>query len=72
MNLASAVAAARTKKGWSLRELERRSGISNVVISQIETGAIQDPGFSTISALARTLGLSMVALSKLAPKRRRR
>jgi len=51
------LAGARECKGWTLRDLERETGVSNAVISQIETGKVKDPGFSTVIKLARALGL---------------
>jgi transcriptional regulator with XRE-family HTH domain len=45
---------ARLKLGWSLREAEAQTGIPNAHLSQIETGAIQQPSFP----LARALGLA--------------
>lgn len=49
----------REVKGMTLRELEAASGVSNALISQIETGKIKDPGFSTVIKISRVLGLSM-------------
>lgn len=45
------LAEARRQQGWSLREAERRSGVPNAHISQIETGAIQRPGAHTVIRL---------------------
>lgn len=58
MNLGELIGIARECKGWTLRELEEKSGVSNPLISQIETGKIKDPGFSTIIRLVDALGLS--------------
>lgn len=44
--------AARGERGWSLREAERRSGVPNAHISQIETGAIRQPGTAVLIRLA--------------------
>ena len=49
--LGELIGIARECKGWTLRELERASGVSNALISQIETGKIKDPGFSTVVRL---------------------
>jgi transcriptional regulator with XRE-family HTH domain len=57
MRLGELIGVARECKGWSLRELEKHSGVSNALISQIETNKIKDPGFSTVIALAEALGL---------------
>ncbi|MBL8582816.1 MAG: helix-turn-helix transcriptional regulator [Rhizobiaceae bacterium] len=50
---------ARELKKMSLRDLERASGVSNALISQIETGKVKDPGFGTIVRLADALSLSL-------------
>ena len=59
MKLGELFAIARECKGWTLRDLERESGVSNALISQIELGRVKDPGFSTVVRLARCLGLSV-------------
>lgn len=59
MKLGELFAIARECKGWTLRDLERESGISNALISQIERSKVKDPGFSTTVRLARCLGLSI-------------
>lgn len=57
--LASLLGLARELKGWSLRELESKSGVSNALLSQIETGKVKDPGFATVVLIADALGLSL-------------
>ena len=57
--LAELIGIARECKGWTLRELEKASGVSNALISQIETGKVRDPGFTTVVRLADALGLSL-------------
>ncbi len=59
MKLGELVAIARECKGWTLRDLERESGVSNALISQIELGRVKDPGLSTIVRIADALGLSI-------------
>lgn len=59
MKLGELFALARELKGWTLRDLERQAGVSNAVISQIETGKVKDPGFSTVIRLADALGLTV-------------
>lgn len=59
MKLGELIAIARECKGWTLRDLERESGVSNTLISQIERGKVKDPGLSTIVRLADSLGLSI-------------
>lgn len=59
MKLGQLIGIARECKGWTLRDLERESGVSNALISQIETGKVKDPGFGTVVRLARCLGISI-------------
>jgi transcriptional regulator with XRE-family HTH domain len=58
MNIGELIAVGRECKGWTLRDMERETGVSNALISQIETGKIKDPGFSTVTKLCRALGIS--------------
>jgi transcriptional regulator with XRE-family HTH domain len=58
MRIGELIAARRKEKGWSLRKLEALTGISNAVISQIETGHVKDPGFSTAVKLADALRIA--------------
>lgn len=58
MKLGELFAIARECKGWTLREMEERCGVSNALLSQIENGKVKDPGFSTIIRIVDALGLS--------------
>src|SRR6185312_2376987 len=40
LSLADLIAIARELKGWSLRDLEAQAGVSNALLSQIETGKV--------------------------------
>lgn len=64
VRLGELMAIARECKGWSLRELEERSGVSNAVISQIETGKVTDPGFSKIVKLCAVLDVPVARAAK--------
>ncbi|MEL7086941.1 MAG: helix-turn-helix domain-containing protein [Planctomycetota bacterium] len=59
MKLGELIAIGRECKGWTLRDMERETGISNALISQIEHGHVKDPGFSTVIMLVDALGLSL-------------
>lgn len=59
MTLGELIGVARECKGWTLRELEMASGVSNALISQIETGKVRDPGFTTVVRLVDALGISL-------------
>lgn len=59
MRLGELLAIGRECKGMTLRQLEKESGISNALISQIETGKVKDPGFSTVVRLCEALGIKI-------------
>lgn len=59
MRLGELIAIGRECKGWTLRDLEKASGVSNALISQIETGKVKDPGFATVVRLVDALGISI-------------
>lgn len=59
MTLGELIAVARECKGWSLRDLEKQCGISNALLSQIETGQVKDPGFSKVVEIMDALGLPL-------------
>jgi len=63
LKLGGMIALARELKPMTLRELEKKSGVSNALISQIETGKVKDPGFSTVVKLADALGISIDRLA---------
>lgn len=65
MTLGEMLALARELKKMSLRDLEKKSGVSNGLLSQIETGHIQDPGFRTVCKIALALGVKLDRLAKL-------
>lgn len=61
--------AARNEHGWTLRKAADRSGVPNAHISQIETGAIKQPGMTVLGRLAVAYGIplaELLALSGLA------
>jgi transcriptional regulator with XRE-family HTH domain len=64
MRLGFLIRLSRELKGWSLRDLESKSGVSNALLSQIETGRVRDPSFSRVVAIARALHLKLDRLAK--------
>lgn len=50
---------AREMKGETLRSLEKQTGLSNALISQIETGHIRSPSFEAVVRLARALNVPL-------------
>lgn len=65
MTLGELLSIARDLKGFTLRELENRSGVSNALISQIETGHVKEPGIFTVLRLCESLGLSLNRISSV-------
>lgn len=59
MRLGELIGIARECKRWTLRDLEKASGVSNALISQIETGRVKDPGFTTVVRLVDALGVTL-------------
>lgn len=57
MRIGELIGLAREIKGWSQRDLERETGISNPLISQIETGQVKDPSFTKVVRLCEALGV---------------
>jgi transcriptional regulator with XRE-family HTH domain len=53
---------ARRSKGWTQRELSQMAGISQPLLSQLESGITKVPSVKTIRLLARALGMSVDAL----------
>ena len=66
MTLGELIGIARECKGMSLRDLERASGVSNALISQIETGKVKSPGFWTMVALSQALGITLERMAQTA------
>lgn len=63
MKLGELIQVARELKGWSIRELEKRTGISNALISQIETGHIKSPSWRNVVKIAKALNLKLERLA---------
>jgi len=59
------LAEARKERKWSLREVERRTGIHNAHISQIETGGIERPAPNVLWALASVYQLDLRELMRM-------
>ena len=63
MKLGELISLSRELKKMSLRDLEEKSGVSNALISQIETGKVKNPGFRTVCKLAVALNLGLKRLA---------
>ena len=57
---------ARLHRGLSLRDVERRTGIPNAHLSQIERGVIRKPDPAIVFELASTYGLDFALLAEWA------
>lgn len=55
---------ARSLAGITLRDLEKRTRISNALLSQIETGHVKEPSFSNVVRIARALNLPLERLAE--------
>jgi len=66
MQLRTVLRDARARAGLSLRDVERRAGISNGYLSLIESGQARKPSPRYLHALADTYGVSYSLLMELA------
>jgi len=64
MKLHQAIAFARECSGLTLRELEKKTGISNALLSQIERGEVKNPSFKTVIKISAELGISLKRLAE--------
>ena len=64
--LSSRLTEARKRRGWSLREAERHSGVPNAHISQIEHAGILRPSMAVLSRLAAAYRIPLHDLALLA------
>lgn len=61
-DLGARLKAARKDRKWTLREAERRSGVPNAHISQLETGAIRNPGTTVLIRLGAAYEVPLAEL----------
>lgn len=64
--LGETLAEARQTKGWSLRDVERMTGIHNAHLSQIENGTIERPAPNILWTLAGVYEIDFADLMRLA------
>ena len=65
MRLGELISVARECKGFTLRDLEKRTGISNALLSQIETGHVKNPSWINVVKIAKALNLKLDQLAKI-------
>lgn len=63
MKLHELLSLSRELRGITLRDLEKKTGISNALLSQIETGKVQEPNFRNVVKIAKALHLSLKRLA---------
>jgi transcriptional regulator with XRE-family HTH domain len=64
VRLGEMLAIARECKGLTLRQLERQTGVSNALLSQIETGRIKQPSWRNVVKIARALNIKLDRLAE--------
>ena len=64
MRIGELIAVARECKGLTLRQLEAATGISNALLSQIETGKVREPSWRNVVKIAKALGLKLDRLAQ--------
>ena len=64
--LGEKLAAARRARGWTLRDVEHRTGVHNAHLSQIEKGGIERPAPNVLWTLAQVFELDYQELLRLA------
>jgi len=53
---------ARKVRGFTLREVEKQTGLSNPYLCQIEAGQIKDPSFFKVAKLMKLYNLDIIDL----------
>lgn len=56
----------RDRRGWSLRELAERSGLSNGYLSLLENGRVENPSAAVLGKLAKAFGVALDDLLRAA------
>ena len=55
----------REKKGFSLKKLSELSGVSDSIISDIETGKVKNAGVMTVLKIAKGLEVGIAELTNI-------
>jgi transcriptional regulator with XRE-family HTH domain len=67
MTLGALIRLTREARGLTLRALEESSGVSNALISQVETGWVADISLKKAYKLSKALGISLEDMAKTKP-----
>lgn len=59
MHLGELLKLAREIKGMTIRQLEKETGVSNALISQIETRHVKEPSFTNVVRICEALNLPL-------------
>lgn len=62
--IAELISLSRELRGMTLRDLERATGITNPLLSQIERGKVKNPSFRSVVLISDALGLSLDRLAR--------
>lgn len=65
--LGTAMKAARERAGLTLRQVARMTGLSEPQVSNLEAGKPANPGWATVSKVAKALGMSHDELAGIKP-----
>lgn len=65
--LGTALKAARERAGLTLRQVARLTGLSEPQVSNLEGGKPANPGWATVSRMAKALGMSLDELAGIKP-----
>lgn len=69
MTLGRLIRLTREALGLTLRDVEQRSGLSNALISQLETGWVDDISLRNAAKLGESLGLSLAQMAQTRPRK---
>jgi transcriptional regulator with XRE-family HTH domain len=64
MKIGELISLARELQGLTLRQFEKQTGISNALLSQIETGKVKEPSWRNVVKIAAALGVSLDRLAR--------
>jgi transcriptional regulator with XRE-family HTH domain len=63
-SLGQKIKALRKEKGLTQEQLAIKAGVSYTTLTKVENGAIKNPSFETVAAIAKGLEMSLDVLTK--------